>query len=320
MQNATPQPDATEQSAGSATAPEGPSTEEIAADPFGIVRDSLSELVESTIAHTPLLIAGLVVLILTWLTSKVATAIYNRTISRSRMRVGLVSLLRQLLQIGIWIAGFLIAAVVMFPGMTPARALALLGVGSVAIGFAFKDIFENFFAGMLILWRFPFDPGDFIECEGITGKVEAITIRLTLVRQPDGQIVTVPNGMLFKNPVRVLTERNTRRISLSVGLPYDCDLSQAKGIILEAVKKCSTVKGPTAVRVLGAEFGGSSINFDVLWWTSTSPMDERESRDEVLIAIKTALDEAGIEIPFPQRTLTFGEPVSVLRNDEGQDG
>jgi small conductance mechanosensitive channel len=121
-------------------------------------------------------------------------------------------LLGQIGYLTVWIVGLLIAAVIVSPGMTPAKVLTVLGLSSIAIGFAFKDIVENFFASVLILWRFPFEPGDFIECDGILGKVEDTTIRMTAIRQVDGQLVVLPNAQLFKSPVLVITSQPQRRI------------------------------------------------------------------------------------------------------------
>lgn len=125
--------------------------------------------------------------------------------------------------------------------MTPAEILTVLGLSSVAIGFAFKNIFENFCAGILTLWRFPFDPGDFIECGGLSGKVEDTTIRMTEIRQTDGELVVVPNPMLFKQAVHVLTDRKLRRITVICGVACDEDVDQSRDVIRDAVENCETV-------------------------------------------------------------------------------
>jgi small-conductance mechanosensitive channel len=189
--------------------------------------------------------------------------------------------------------------------MTPSKALTVLGLGSVAIGFAFKDIFENFFAGILILWRYPFDRGDFISCVDVSGKVEEITIRNTLIRRLDGELAVVPNATVFKNNVDVLTSQPQRRVRLICGIAYGEDVDTARDVIQTAVRKCKTIEGIRTVEVFAEEFADSSVNFEVAWWTGSKPLDMRRSRDEVVTAIKAALDSAGIEIPFPYRTLTF---------------
>jgi len=103
---------------------------------------------------------------------------------------------------------------VLFPGLTLSRALRALGLVSIAVGLAFKDIFENSFAGILLLWRFPFENGDYIECEGLEGRVEEILIRMTKIGKTTGEAVVVPNSFLFKISVNVLTDRGSRRITI----------------------------------------------------------------------------------------------------------
>ena len=154
---------------------------------------------------------------------------------------------------------------IMFPDITPGKALATLGLGSIAIGFAFKDIFENFFAGVLILWRFPFDPGDYIECEGITGLVEDVTVRNTLIRRMTGELVVVPNATIFKNPVHVLTNLPRRRAEVICGVAYGEDVDEARKVIAASLLNCESVLKDQPIQVFAMEFADSSINFQIAW-------------------------------------------------------
>jgi small-conductance mechanosensitive channel len=207
------------------------------------------------------------------------------------------------------------SAIIVYPGMTPTKVLTAFGLGSIAIGFAFKDIVENFFAGILILWRFPFDTGDFVDCAGIAGKVESTTIRMTTIRQVDGELVVVPNAMLFKNPVNVLTNWASRRITVVCGIAYGENVDEAREVIRAAVKSCESISHNRPVQIFAQEFADSSINFEVTWWAGSTPEEVRASRDEVVASVKAALDKAGIEIPFPYRTLTFKEPLHAKLQD-----
>jgi len=193
--------------------------------------------------------------------------------------------------------------------MTPAKMLTALGLGSVAIGFAFKDVFENFLAGILILFREPFRLGDYVECGSIEGQVEEITIRDTHIRQTDGQRVVMPNALLFKEPVTVRTDKDLRRTTITCGVAYGEEVDLAREVITRAVKHVDTVRNDVRdVQIFAKEFNSSSIDFEVTWWTGSRPIDIRVSRDQVVAAVKRALDDAGIEIPFPYRTLTFKGP------------
>ena len=272
-----------------------------------VVTSSVSDLWEDFLARSPLIIAGLLTLFLTAVVSKFVGLVVRRLAERSRLRTSLQDLVLQLITITVWIAGILLSAVIVFPGLTPAKALTVLGLGSVAIGFAFKDIFENFFAGILILWKYPFDRGDFVESGDIHGRIEEITIRTTMIRQVDGQLVVVPNATLFKNPVDVLTNRPSRRTTIMCGVAYDADLDRSRDVITTSIEKCESVRKDQPVEVFAREFGDSSINFELTWWTGAKPLDIRASQDEVVRSVRRGLDEAKIEIPFPQRTLWFPE-------------
>lgn len=275
------------------------------------VSRSLQSLWRDFLERLPLLIVGVVILVVTWLVDRLTAIIVRRSARRARLRTSLQDLLVQMATFATWVLGLMVAAVVVFPGMTPAKLLTVLGLGSVALGFAFKDIFENFFAGILILWRFPFDKGDFIECNGICGKIEDVTIRMAQIRQVDGQLVVVPNAVLFKNPVNVLTSQDLRRTTIICGIAYDEDVDECRDVIEDAVKKCPSVAESKPVEIFAQEFASSSINFEVTWWTGSTPLELRRSRDEVIASVKRQLDTAGIEIPFPYRTLTFKQPLTV---------
>jgi small-conductance mechanosensitive channel len=276
-----------------------------------VVSDSLESLWKDSLKRSPLLIAAILLLFLTSLVAKAVAWIAHRLLDKRGMRSSLKDLTYQLSSIAVWMLGLLVATIIAFPGMTPTKALTVLGLGSVAIGFAFKDIFENFFAGILILWRYPFDRGDFISCDGQTGKVEQITIRNTLIRKLDGELAVVPNATLFKNNVDVLTSQPQRRVRIACGVAYDEDVDQCRDLIIKAVQACESVQGKRTVEVFAQEFGDSSVNFEVAWWTGSKPVDIRRSRDEVVASIKRQLDDAGVEIPFPYRTLTFKDEASA---------
>ena len=261
---------------------------------------------------------AIVILTLTWLAAW-GVKHFVRRATGSRLRPSLQSLFINLSGIVIRLIGIMIAAIVLFPTLTPAKMLAGLGIGSVAIGFAFKDVFENFLAGIIILFRREMRIGDFVECESIEGKVEEISIRDTHIRQPDGQLVIVPNALLFENPLTIRTDQDQRRTTIVCGVAYGEDVDASRDVIRKAVEACdSVITDDRPVQIFAQEFNASSIDFEVTWWTGSAPVDIRKSRDEVIAAVKLALDKAGIEIPFPCRTLTFAEPLKVWRSD--QDG
>lgn len=281
-------------------------------EPVSILISQLRDIGRAAIELSPQIVVAIFVIFLTWGISKVASSVIGKVLGGRSIRQSLKELFHLLVSILVWVLGLMIAAVIMFPGLTPASILAGLGIGSVAIGFAFKDVFENFLAGIIILFRREMRIGDHIECEGIEGKVAQIAIRESHIRQTDGQLVIVPNALLFKNPVIVRTDQDLRRTTVICGVAYDVDVATARDVIRQAVAGCDTVvQDDKPIQIFAQEFASSSINFEVTWWTGSTPVDIRKSRDEVVTAVKKALDDAGIEIPFPYRTLTFKEPLTT---------
>lgn len=292
---------------------------ELTVKPLAIVTEQLNGLAEGTIALLPHFIAAGVILIITFGVAFLVGRIVERLMRRSRARQSLIDAIVKLARITLWLLGILIAITIIAPNLTPTKLLAGLGLGSIAIGLAFKDIFENFLAGFLILMRKPMRIGDDIECEGLSGQVEHISIRDTFLRKRSGELILVPNSFIFKNPVKILTDRDLRRISIVVGVAYGEDVDKARDVIMEAILSVEKRDQMRGVDVFATEFNASSIDFLVRWWASSTPKDEHQSRDEAVATIKRALDEAGIEIPFPYRTLTFKEPLR-LQSTEAPEG
>lgn len=281
--------------------------------PLETLQMQLVEMGRDFVRALPNVAIALVVLLITWLAARFATRIASVLIGRSSLRPSLRNLVNTLVRLAIWLVGLMVALVVVMPGFTPASVIAGLGIGAVAIGFAFQDILENFLAGVLIMLREKMRIGDVIECEGIIGKVEHITLRETHVRKLSGEVTLVPNSILFKNPVMILTDEDQRRHELVAGVSYDTDLDRAADVIRTAVAGAEGVDADKGIDVFAQEFNSSSVDFKVRWWSGSKPRDMWESRDKVVRAIKRALDEAGIEIPFPYVTHTFKERVPVGR-------
>lgn len=279
------------------------------------LQDQIERMARGFIQALPTLAIAIVILAITWLIAKFAVRIADRLTRHTHIREDLKQLLDTLVRLAIWIVGIVIALTVAIPSFTPASAFAGLGVGALAVGFAFQDIFENFLAGVLIMLREKMRINDLIECQGITGRVERINLRETHVRQLSNELTIVPNSVLFKNPVKILTDDVVRRDEIMVGVGYDADLEQAQTIIRETIQGLEHVNQDKPVLVVAKAFGASSIDFLVQWWAQAAPRDMRLTKSEVVIAVKKALDGAGIELPYPYVTNTFKEPLTLARTE-----
>ncbi len=277
------------------------------------IRTQIEGMWLSLILRLPSLVIALFVILVTWVAVRFTVNVADRIVRRTQIREDLRQLVETLVKLGIWITGLMIAAAIVIPGLTPASLIAGLGVGALAIGFAFQDIFENFLAGVLIMIREKMRIGDVVECEGILGKVEKITLRETHIRQLSNELTILPNSMLFKNPVKIFTDERIRRDELVVGVAYDTDLAKAKAAIQQAMHSLDIIHHENPVEIYAQEFNSSSIDFLVRWWTDSRPRDLRETKSQVVFAIKQALDDAGIEIPFPYVTHTFKQAVPLQK-------
>lgn len=274
-----------------------------------ILTDKVHQTLEAAISISPNLAAAVIVLLLGALSSSILKMLAERVLNFRRSREALRTAVRTIIAALVWTFTLLVAATITLPGLSPAEAFAGVGIGSLAVGLAFRDIFENFLAGLLILLREPMRLGDYIECGDVSGSVHRITIRDTYLRDTDGTLRLVPNAHLFKNPVRVLTDQTVRRQIAIVGVHYDTDLDGVPEIIRDAIGASDDVFVDRPIQVFAQSFSSSSVDFEVAWWSGAAPVDARRSRDDVLRRIKRAFDAHGITIPFPHRKLVFdGEP------------
>ncbi len=202
--------------------------------------------------------------------------------------------------------GVLVALTVIFPTLTAASLFGALGVSGVAIGFAFKDIFQNLLAGILILITRPFRIGDQIVSGDHEGVVEDIQVRATLLRTYDNRRVVIPNSELYTNRVTVNTAYDHRRLSVTVGIGYGDDIAAARTLILETLGGLDGLLQDPPPSVLVRELGDFSVNLDVRFWIDPPVRREAvEAQDIVLEAIRNALPAAGFDLPFPTQQLLF---------------
>ncbi|WP_370623425.1 mechanosensitive ion channel family protein [cf. Phormidesmis sp. LEGE 11477] len=267
--------------------------------------EKLSSMIQGVIALLPNIAIGVVIFILFWIIGRVVRSFVRRqTRHRDTRNVGLV--FGRLIQGGLVILGFLIAATVIFPNFNPADALAALGIGGVAIGFAFKDILQNFLAGILILLTEPFELNDQIIFNDYEGTVEHIQTRATTIRTYDGRRVVIPNAELFTNAVIVNTAYDRRRLEYDIGIGYGDDIAQAKKIILGTLKSRDEVLKDPAPEALVVALADSTINIRARWWIEPPRQaDMVASKDWVLENVCNELVAAGIDLPFPTQQILF---------------
>ncbi|WP_242098389.1 mechanosensitive ion channel family protein [Sphingomonas sp. CROZ-RG-20F-R02-07] len=272
-------------------------------------------MINGFLAMLPLLGAALVVFLIFWGAAVGTRNAIERVTSQRSEYPGAGKAFGRLAYIAMMLLGLLIAVTVAFPSVTPAKLFSVLGVGGVAIGFAFKDIFQNLVAGILLLIRHPFRAGDEITSGGFTGVVESIETRATYIRTYDGQRIIVPNSIVYTQPVTVITAYGRLRSDYDFGIGNSDDVAAARGLILDALKGVDGVLADPAPDVVLWELADFSQNLRVRWWSKPHRAGVVELRGRVLEAVAQALAGAGIDLPFPTQVVLLHDQTDANDGD-----
>ena len=266
---------------------------------------SLRELLSSAVKIIPGLITALIIILLTRYAAQFVRNMMTKVGDRALRSASLQLLLSKTAYVTTWIAGVLLACVIAFPGLRLGDVIATLGLGSVAIGFAFQDIFKNFLAGVLLLLQEPFRINDQIIVGNYEGTVERIDIRTTKIRTYTGERVLLPNSTVFTSAVQVRTAFNARRTDLAVGVDYNTPLPKAAQVLQQIITRVEGVLEQPTPEIDLVNFGDSSIDFIVRYWTEPHQREVRHVQTRAIVAIKKAFDREEISIPYPIRTLYY---------------
>lgn len=252
---------------------------------------SLHHIGESFIGRLPPLAIAAVVFICFYALSKIVGRLIRRATKGHRENLGMV--FARLMSAAVVIFGLLVGLSVVAPSFQASDLIKILGIGSVAIGFAFQNILQNFLAGLLLLWSEPFRVGDEIKVDAYEGTVEEIQPRATIIKTYDARRVVIPNADLFTHAVTVNTALDNRRWEYEFPLKDSGDLNRIKSLITDTVKKVPGVLQDPAPEALVASLDdpqAASFKVRVLWWTKANRQHEMlVSYDQVLTALGEAL-------------------------------
>ena len=265
----------------------------------GILTTSLEKVITDFIDFIPNLIAAIIIFVVSIYLGRLGFRAVEAGLRRRRTDPEITLLIARLWQWSIIIFGTIWGLAQVNFNVT--SFVAGLGIVGFTVGFALKDIAENFVAGILLLLQQPFDIGDAVEVDGYGGTVESIEIRSTTVRTWDGLLVIIPNAAVYSHPITNYSKISKRRVSVTVGVAYETDLDQADAVILKVVEDLPGIKDDPAPFVTFNEFADSSINATVYFWIDTSEAGYFGSLDSVVKGIKRAFDQEGINIPYPIR-------------------
>jgi small conductance mechanosensitive channel len=291
-------------------------TGEITTDVFnptvarGLLARAWEQLIQKVVREGPRLFFKLLVLffilLMAWVAARLTRRIVRTMVTRSKLAFS------QLLQDFfiatasrlVWLVGILIVLSQM--GLEVAPILAGLGVAGFIVGFALQDTLSNFAAGLMILVYRPFDVGDTVEAGGVFGNVRAMSLVNTTIVTFDNQVKIVPNTKIWGEVINNITAEDIRRVDMVFGISYDDDIREADAIFHRLCDEHPKVLDDPKPLIHVHTLNDSSVDFIVRPWTKTE--DYWSVYWDMTRDVKLALDEAGITIPFPQRTVHHQNP------------
>ena len=278
---------------------------------FGLAGEELARLARQAAQSWPIVVLGLLVIAIAWLFSRVVGALARRFFINRIESPLLLAVLVRLFAIPVFLLG--VYFVLQVAGLTRLAITVLGGTGLVGIiiGFAFRDIAENFLASLLLSIRNPFRRGDLIEVAGHTGIVQNLNHRTTVLLTLKGNHVQIPNATVYKNIITNFSSNPSRSAEFTIGISYDSPIAEAQRLIGEVLRKHPAVLEKPKSLVLVRDLGASTVNLKVTYWFDSATYAPDKINSALLRISKSVLLQAGIELPDPAREVVFPKGVPV---------
>ncbi len=210
-------------------------------------------------------------------------------------------------------------AAYMVAGAEIAPLVGALGILGLAVSLAAQDTFSNFIAGIILLMDRPFRIGDWVKIGDEFGQVEGLTLRTTRLRTPDNESVAIPNAVVAGGEIKNLSAGGPLRLRIPIGVAYRHDTRQVKEVLKPVVYEHQRVLAEPEPALLVTGLGDNSVEITLVVWIAQQDIpDYPVITAEIIEAAKRALDAAGIEIPFPQRTVWFPEPLKIVQEEPAE--
>ncbi len=283
------------------------------------VWDKLAIWLDSLILALPNFLLAIIVFILFVIIAKYAAKIFDKLLRLRVRQDSIREITVKVLKVIIIIIGFVIALGLLNLSTVLTSVLAGAGVVGLAIGLALQGTLNNTFSGVILSFLPELQIGDWIETNGFAGLVTEINLRSIIIKEADNNYVVIPNSKLIEEPFKNFSRTPRSRVMLDCGVAYNSNLEFVQGLTMETMIKLFPQRGNEEVEFMYKEFGDSSINFVVRFWTDvTKNRDILIAKNKAIIALKKAFDENDINIPFPIRTIDFTNKLSINKPEDGK--
>ena len=272
-----------------------------------------ADLAGQALQTWPLVLLAIVVIALSWLASLLVASLARRLLADRIASPLLLGVVARTIAIPVFVLG--IYLVLRVAGLTQLALTLLGGTGliGIIIGFAFRDIAENFLASLLLSMRNPFAGGDLIEVAGHTGIVQNLNTRSTVLLTLDGNHVQIPNATVYKNTIKNFSSIPSRRAEYLVGIGYQSSVSLAQQLIGAVLAAHPAVLDKPEPLVLVDQLGDATVNLRIFYWFDSAAYSPAKINSALLRQTKNALLKGGIELPDPAREVVFPHGVPIRR-------
>lgn len=248
-----------------------------------------------------IILLAVVIFIVAYFVSKLIHKAFNKVAQKYSMDVSLVSIIHRL--ITLLMLSFTVLIILELLGINTASVLTVVGAAGLAVGLALKDTLSNIAAGIFLLTQHPYKTGDFVECAGMSGSILEIGLFTTKLRTPQGQDIFVPNNSIIGAPITNYSSNKVRRADITVGIDYGDSLEKGIKVLQELMERNPLILKDPAPVVLVSELADSSVNLTLRFWTENA--NYWDAYWDIQRNLKPAIEGAGLNIPFPQRVITF---------------
>jgi small conductance mechanosensitive channel len=264
--------------------------------------DSFRQYGDGIVRQLPKLLLAVLALVLTVLVARSVRRGVDVALRRTSAEPHAGVVVATLAFYGVIAVGLVVA--LSLGGVNLGVLVGSLGLATVALGFALQDIVSNFTAGIVLLLEHPFTQGDYIAIDQAEGTVEDIRVRATRLRTPDGQLVLVPNKLLFTNVLTNASATMRRRVEVLVDIPHGQDAARAKELLLAAAARVDGVSDDPPPRLLAQDIGRDALRLRLRFWIDPRTVDPSTDdllrvRSELLDIAGKALRDAGIDLGVP---------------------
>ena len=274
--------------------------------------DKLGEWMDSLILSLPNFILAVIVFILFIIAAKYIGKLLNKILRFKVKQDSIREITIKIVKVVIIALGFFVALGLLNLNTILTSVLAGAGVVGLAIGLALQGTLNNTFSGILLSFLPELQIGDWIENNGYAGRVVEINLRSIVIKETDNNFVVIPNSQVIDAPFKNFSRTARSRVMLDCGVAYDSDLEFVKDLTVKTVEQHFPQQKYEEVEFMYKEFGDSSINFVVRFWTiATTNRELLFARSKAIIEIKKVFDQNGINIPFPIRTLEFTNKLDI---------